>query len=118
MQSFEEVRESGKPPQALLPEIVTGVSGPLASAGYVLQTQSEQVVTFVRNYRPWFIWVGVVLLFPLGLLFLLYKETATLTVILEPVDGGGTRVRINGKGEPAVRRAFEQMSLDDPRAPQ
>jgi hypothetical protein len=113
VQTFEEVRESGKTPDALLPEIVTGLSGPLASAGYILQTQSERVITFVRKFRPWFIWVGVVLLFPLGLLFLLYKETATITVVLEPIDGGGTRVRVNGKGEPDVRRAFEQMNLDD-----
>ena len=68
VKAFEEVRESGKSPQALLPEIVTGLSGPLASAGYVLQMQSEQVITFVRKVRPWFIWIGVVLLFPLGLL--------------------------------------------------
>ncbi|HZA58544.1 MAG TPA: hypothetical protein VE523_05085 [Solirubrobacterales bacterium] len=55
-------------------------------------------------------WVGVVLLFPLGLLLLLYKETATISVVLEP-KSGGTLIRISGEGEARVQRAFERMEI-------
>lgn len=110
MEEFSIVRESPKPPDALLPEVVTGLGPPLASAGYKLQTQSERLLTYARDYRPWFVWVGVVLIFPIGLLFLLYKETATLTVVLEEV-GAGTRVQVTGTGEKGVRQAFEQMQV-------
>lgn len=110
MKIFQQERQSPKQAAELLPEVVTGLSGPLASAGYVLQTQSERIVTFGRSYRPWFVWIGVVLFFPLGLLFLLYKEEATITVVLEPQQAG-TLLQVTGKGEKGVARAFEQMQL-------
>jgi hypothetical protein len=112
MESFEEVRDTGKQPQELVPELVAGLSTPLASAGYALQTQSERVITFNRTYRPWYVWIGVVFLFPLGLLFLLYKQQAPITVALEPLESGGTRVQVRGLGEKGVRQAFQQMDLE------
>lgn len=110
MEQFTHELESEKPPNAVLTEVLSGLPGPLASAGYRLQTESERALTFARTYRPWFVWVGVVLLFPLGLLFLLYKETATISVVFEP-KGGGTLIRVSGEGEAGVRRAFEGMEI-------
>jgi hypothetical protein len=111
MQVFQQERASPKSSTQLLPEVVTGLSGPLGNAGYVLQTQSASLITFGRSFRPWFIWVGVVFFFPIGLLFLLYKEEATITVAFEP-RSDGTLVRVTRKGEKGVARAFEQMQLD------
>ena len=102
--------ESSKSPDALLPDVVAGLTPPLGSAGYKLQTQSERLLTYARDYRPWWIWLGAVVLFPIGLIGLFYKETATITVTLED-NAGQTRVRVNGTGEKGVHRAFEQMEL-------
>lgn len=111
MRSFEEVRETDAAPDAILPVVITGLSGPLGKDGYVLQTQSDRIITFARSYRPWWLWIGVIFLFPIGLLFLLVKHTATITIVLEPTESRGTRVRINGQGGFDVRAAFKQMEI-------
>jgi hypothetical protein len=110
VQTFTRELDTAKPPSQVLSEAVTTLTGPLANFNYTLQTQTENALTFVRRYRPWFIWVGVVIFFPLGLLLLLYRDTATITVALEPADGG-TRIRVAGKGEENVRQAFERLQV-------
>jgi hypothetical protein len=52
----------------------------------------------------------MVVTFPIGLLFLLITDTATVTVVLEP-EKSGTLVRVSGLGEPKVSQAFESMEL-------
>jgi len=110
VKTFTRELDTEKPPSEVLSEALTALTGPLASAGYTLQTQTETALTFSRRYRPWFIWVGVVVFFPLGLLLLLYWETAAITVVLEPT-GSGTRVRIAGEGEDNVRAAFGRLQV-------
>ena len=110
MQTFTRELETAKPPSQVLSEAVTALTGPLATFNYTLQTQTDTALTFVRRYRPWFIWIGVVIFFPLGLLLLLYRDTATITVTLDPT-GAGTRIRIAGKGEEKVRQAFERLEV-------
>lgn len=110
MRTFETTRQSEKSPEALLPEVLGGITSPLADWGYELTTQSDRTLSYVRQYRPWFIWLGAICLFPIGLLFLLYKQSAALTVVFEST-GAGTVVRVNGMGEKRVQRAFEQMQL-------
>jgi hypothetical protein len=111
MQSFEVARETDRPPDAVLPWLVTDLSRDLASANYklqnVLESGSDRILTFTRTYRAWPIWVFGVILLPL--LFL--NNTATITVVLEPTEGSGTRVRVAGKAEGGTVRAFEAMEL-------
>lgn len=111
MKTFATVKTSVKPTPTLMPEVIGGLTPPLASSGYKLATQTDTSLSFTRDYRPWFIWLLIVGLFPIGLLFLLYKETAAITVVFQPTDNGGTAVHVNGTGEKAVERAFEQMQV-------
>jgi hypothetical protein len=83
---------------------------PLGRYGYVLTTESELGLTFARRYRPWWVWMLAVVIFPFGLLFLFVTDTATVTVVLEP-ENSGTLVRVAGVGEPKVSQAFESMQL-------
>jgi hypothetical protein len=111
MKSFEVAQETDRPPDVVLPWLVTDLSRDLASANYrlqnVLESGSNRILTFTRTYRPWPIWVFGVLVLPL--LFL--SNTATITVVLEPTESGGTLVRVTGLAERGTVRAFGEMDL-------
>jgi hypothetical protein len=106
VKSFSRVVQTSKPPDTVRTEALTS----LTRYDYILTTQSESGLTFARKYRPWWVWVLMVVTFPIGLLFLLITDTATVTVVLEP-EKSGTLVRVSGLGEPKVSQAFESMEL-------
>ncbi len=110
MRTFSNEHETEKAPESVLREMLAELPSPLAHAGYKLETQSENGLTFSRAYRPWFIWVLVVITFPIGLLFLLYKDAVPISIVLEP-QNSGTLIRVNGQGSPSVERSFEQMQI-------
>jgi hypothetical protein len=91
-------------------QLLPGLMGPLGNHGYKLETQSETALTFTRTYRKWYVWVLVVVIFPIGLLFLFMSDTAPIAVVLEPVEWG-TVVRVSGVGPPEVERAFTGMVI-------
>ena len=108
MRKFSHDVRTSKPPEVVRSEALAALSGPLFEWDYLPLTQSESGLTFGRKYRPWWIWVPMVLTLPIGLLLLLVTNTATITMVLEP-DNGGTVVHVTGRGERPVRRAFETM---------
>ena len=110
MKSFSHDVHTSKPPDTVRREAFTSVTEPLAGYGYVLTTESELGLTFAREYRPWWVWVLAVVIFPIGVLFLFDPNIATITMVLEP-EKGGTLVRVAGVGESKVSRAFESMEF-------
>jgi hypothetical protein len=110
VKSFSRDIQTSKPPNTVRTEALTTLTEPLARYDYVLTTESESGLTFARRYRPWWVWVIAVVIFPIGLLLLFVTNTATVTVVLEP-EKNGTLVRIAGLGERKVRQAFESMQL-------
>ena len=116
METFSHDVRSSKPPKNVLTEALAALTGPLSQHRYMLTTQGESGLTFARKYRPWWVWVLTIVTFPIGLLWLLSSETASITVVLDP-DIGGTVVPVTGMGEPQVRRAFESMELLPQRHP-
>ena len=110
MKSFSREVHTSKPPDTVRREALISLTEPLARYSYVLTTESELGLTFARKYRPWWVWVLAVVIFPIGVLFLFDPNIATVTVFLEPEEGG-TLVRVAGVGEPKVQQAFESMQL-------
>jgi hypothetical protein len=110
MKSFSHDVHTSKPPDTVRKEALTSVTEPLAGYGYVLTTESELGLTFARQYRPWWVWVLAVVIFPVGVYFLFAPNTATITVVLEP-ENSGTLVRVAGVGEPKISQAFESMEF-------
>jgi hypothetical protein len=110
MHVFTREIATEKPPGSVLSELLTGLTEPLNRHGYKLQTQSEAALTYEHKYRPWYVWVLAVILFPIGALFLLISETATITITLEP-KGDGTLVGVKGEGSREVEQAFEQTQI-------
>ena len=79
--------------------------------GARLRAGSPGTWTVTVSRSPWWTLVPVVLLFPLGLLFLLFQEQADAQVMLRPV-GGGTEVRMIGRTRTAVSETVAHALLD------
>ena len=63
---------------------------------------------FERHRRPVWTFVVAVLVFPFGLLALLYKDEVRIAIDLHPSDRG-TLVAASGVAPLAVRQAFRQL---------
>jgi hypothetical protein len=110
VKSFSRDIQTSKPPDTVRREALTSLTRPLGGYGYVLTTESESGLTFARQYRPWWVWVLAVVIFPIGVLLMFDPNIATVTVFLEPHESG-TLVRVAGLGERKVGQAFESMEL-------
>ena len=82
---------------------------PLRRFGYRLTDQAPSGATFSRHFRTWPIRLLAVLLFPIGLVFLVFKREETITMSFEPA-AVGTKVVIAGEGPRKVRRQFAQLA--------
>jgi hypothetical protein len=110
VKSFSQEVHTDKPKISVLTELITTTTNPLGRWGYEVRGQTENALTFTRTYRPWYVWLLAIILFPIGLLALLGKETATIAITLEPNENG-TLVRITGQGPAEVERAFQTMQI-------
>lgn len=110
MKEFTQEISTDKQPATLLSECISEWTGQLSGYNYKLTTQSEVGLTFHKRYTPWWLLFLILLLFPLGLLFLLVKSDATITATFTP-DGGGTRLLVTGRAPKEVIRAFSEMEV-------
>ena len=68
-------------------------------------------MVFTRKYRPWWVILPTIFTFPIGLLWLLITDLApTISIVLEAA-GNRTHVRVVGKGEGNVSKAFDQWQM-------
>jgi Uncharacterised protein family UPF0547 len=94
-QNFNKTITVAETPDAVSQALIAAGSG---VSGYTLTTAGTGSIVFTRKYTPtWAVVVGVIglILFLVGLIALLYKNTETLTITLTPVEGGA-RVVISG----------------------
>jgi len=89
-------------------DLLTYVAPPLQRSGYELRERTPHRLLFVRSRRPVWTFAVAVLLFPFGLLALLYTEEARIAIDLHP-GGDGTLVSASGVAPLAVRQAFSQL---------
>jgi hypothetical protein len=84
---------------------------PLSRYGYVLESQTDVSLIYARTYRPWWVWILTIFLFPIGLLaYFALAEHAYVTMTFEQADGH-TVMRVSGEGEDKLRNAFATMTL-------
>jgi hypothetical protein len=84
------------------------VAPPLARHGYSLVIRSPYRLVFLRERRPAWTIVVAILLFPFGLLALLYQEREQISIDLRP-QGSSTLVSASGVAPLDVRRAFAAL---------
>jgi len=78
-----------------------------------LQAGSPGTWTVSVSRPPWWTLIPIVVLFPLGLLFLLFQEQADAQVLLRPTRGG-TEVRLIGRTRASLRDTIGKALLDVP----
>jgi hypothetical protein len=110
MERFDFRYESKRPPTSVLRECLAVWTGQLAENGYTLTSQSDVGVSYRRKYWRWYAIALAVLLFPIGLLFLLVKEEATITATIA-TEGTGSVLLITGTAPRNVRDAFEVLEI-------
>jgi hypothetical protein len=89
-------------PEATMQDLTAAVSG---AQGYTANMGGKGSLVLTRRYTPtWAIVLAIIglLVFLLGMLFLLVKKTETVSVSLRPVVGG-TEVRVSGVASPELQ---------------
>jgi hypothetical protein len=112
MKYFDLEFSSQKRQDEVRREVLAVWTAQLAANGYSLTSQSDIGVTYSRRYRRWYIILLAVCLFPIGLLFLLATDEATITATVDNDDASGATVLlINGWAPKNVRRGLEGLEM-------
>jgi hypothetical protein len=105
---FAETWRAPSTAERAMGELMEHVAPPLARHGYSIVARSPYRLVFVRERRPVWTIVLAILLFPFGLLALLYKDRDQISIDLHPA-GRHTLVSATGSAPLDVRRAFAQL---------
>jgi hypothetical protein len=127
MEDFTHQWELEKSAEQARRDMGTNLPPRLSRWGYRMITQDDSTMAFERTYAPWYVVVLAVLLFPIGLLFLLRKRAigllfllirkrivllfllirkrASLVFTIEP-DGQTSKMTANGRATPKLRNAL------------
>ena len=105
---FAETWRAPCPPDRAMHDVLTHVAPHLRGAGYELREHTARRLLFVRTRRPIWTLAVAVLVFPFGLLALLYQDEARVAIELTPAENG-TLVAAGGVAPPAVREAFRAL---------
>jgi hypothetical protein len=79
---------------------------------YSLVAQDQRSLTYRRKILPtWALVLAIIglVVFLLGLLFLLAKETQTVLISLTPDDGGGTEIVVTGVKTAAIPLNIQEL---------
>jgi hypothetical protein len=104
--SFAVRMYTEEPPERAVDDALGAVFARLAGSGYEPRGEEPSKRVFVRDERPTWTIVVAVLLFPLGLIALVYRARSQVVVSAAPAEGGLTAVDIYGTAPIAVRRAI------------
>lgn len=101
-QSYNQLVVLSGDPDTTMQDLVAAVSG---APGYTVNMGGPGSLLLTRKYTPtWAVVLGIIglLIFLLGMLFWLVKNTETVTASLRPVTGG-TEVRVSGIATPELQ---------------
>ena len=71
--------------------------------GAELSPTGPHTYTVLVRRTPGWVWIPLLFTFPLGLLFLLFKQSGSMVVTLVPL-GAGTEVQVTGKTKKSVEK--------------
>lgn len=111
MKFFDYEFETQKSSTNVRREVLSTLTPQLAANSYTLSSQSDVGVTYSRTYRRWYIILAAICLFPVGLLFLLATDEATITAAVKDGASGGSILTVNGRGPKNVRQGLEAMEV-------
>jgi len=95
-------------PERAMRDLLEHVAPQLEAGGYELRERSPSRLRFVRTRRPVWTFALAILVFPFGLLALLYTEERHVAIELRPTDAG-TVVTAAGVAPTDVHDAFRRL---------
>jgi hypothetical protein len=112
--SFAVRIHTRRAPEAAVDDVLADVFTRLAGLGYQPLDEEPAKRVFVRFRRPTWTIVVAVLLFPFGLLALLYRERSEVVVAAATTEHGLTAVDVYGTAPLAIRRAIRDRAMLPP----
>jgi hypothetical protein len=115
MDNFTYEWEMEKPVDAVRRDMRSNLPPRLSKWGYRLTAQDDESMSFERTYASgWAIFLAIIL-FPIGLLFLLLLRKTAILVFTMEGDGNASKVRANGEASKRLREGL--MGSYPPDAP-
>ena len=106
---FLQTLEVVQPPEDVLAKALKNVAPSLTRFGFEIAVIERDRIIFERSLRPAWTFLVALITFPIGLLALLIKDREQLTVAVEGLGDGGTRLTVHGRGPLQVRRAVAEL---------
>ena len=106
---FAEIVEFSRAADSVFAEVLTQIAPALSRYGYELVEHDHRKLGFERWERPAWTILAAIVLFPLGLLFLLYRRSTRIQLTVQPFGPGRSRVLVHGSAPLTVRRTFTQL---------
>lgn len=104
MEDFIHEWEMDKPVSEVRHDMRTNLPPRLSRWGYRLVAQDDETMAFERRYTPWWVILLAVVTFPIGLLFLLIRSTASLVFTIQ--GGSKNKVTANGRANKPLREGL------------
>jgi hypothetical protein len=96
-------------PRRAMTEALRHIAPALHRQGYELVDKRADRLVFRYSYRPGWTYAVAVLVFPFGLFALMYQSEERITLDVDPLARGRTRIVAHGRAPRRVRRAFAEL---------
>jgi len=100
------------PPQDATGHVLVRITGDMQRWRYRLTNQGANALVFSYRYRPVWLIIPCVLLFPVGLLSLIYTKTAEISFVFSTTDGNDSEVSVVGQGPPYLQGRIAAVLLE------
>jgi hypothetical protein len=98
-----EVVQLPWPPEGASAYVAAAIAQMMQAQKFRLTSQGPAGMVYTRTFRPAWLVLPCVLLFPIGLLSLFYKVHRDISITLAPSPDGGSTVTVIGRGSSHVR---------------
>jgi Protein of unknown function (DUF2510) len=117
LRSFQHQFLMPRPPGEASRTLIEAMNPAMSMDGFAVSGQTPDSTIYTARQTPAWCVVLAVVLFPIGLLFLLNKREATVTVRFVP-ERGGTRVIAAGIGSDRLRELFGTLGVAEAALPE
>lgn len=100
------------PPQDATGHVLARITGDMQRWRYQLTSQGTNALVFVYRYRPVWLVIPCILLFPIGLLSLIYTKTVEISFAFAASGDNDCEVSVVGQGPPYLQGRIAEVLLE------
>jgi hypothetical protein len=95
------------PAQDSARQVLAEMTPQMQKLNYRLSSEGQGTLVFTKTFRPFWLFIPCIVLFPIGLLSLLYTRTVDISFSLHSRPNGESLVAFSGKGPPYLGRQID-----------